>query len=118
MIARKISVALIASLVVFANINIFASFQDDYKNFIIEVVKHVPAKQSFDPNMVNGSLVVSYDALQDEKMSVDATVTFTSQLDKTTNDIAVSLSASGSYTTDSGMQYVDMAGQSIIIPNQ
>ena len=118
MIAHKISVALIASLVVFTNISTFASFNDDYKDFIIEVVKHVPAKQSFDPNMVNGSLVVSYDELQGEKMSIDATVIFTGQLDTTTNDIAMSLSASGSYTTDSGIQYVDMAGQSVIIPNQ
>lgn len=116
--SSRISIAIITSLLVFANINTFASFNDDYKDFIIEVVKHAPSKQSFNPNMVNGSLIVSYDVLQDEKMSVDATVTFTGQVDKVTNDVEVSLSASGSYATDSGVQYVDMAGQSVIISNQ
>jgi hypothetical protein len=118
MFTSKLSLAVLISAIVFSSLNTFASFNSDYKDFILEVVQHVPAHSTFDPNVMSGSLAVSFDTTQDEKMSVDAVVKFAGQLDKTSKNIAVNLSASGSYTTQSGTQFIDTAGQSIIVSNQ
>lgn len=114
----KLSVLVIAFMLTLSSISTFASFNSDYKDFVLEIVQHVPAKSSFDPNVVSGSLMASYETTQNEKMSVNAIINFVGQLDKTSKNVAINLSASGSYVTESGTQFIDTAGQSIIVPDQ